>query len=303
MPKILSWERLRSSTLIPGSINFPNRPGRFALAISRCMKWGIDLVKFKDEDEEGDCWIRNHIRFVGKPLKPDGSADRIQRYYEAVKGEAGWFLKQNNNKPSETANHMLNLTSGICVVRKKKLPNGQAVICGDCPDCIKNLGFDCPVATMVRAKMGDYGPLALKELMLLQAGPSEHSSGKQNAPNLSGLGTSKKRKKNPGKSVDDPKQFWKSYQEKSDGQFETICEDFGVFEALKGERTTKRERVKPRTSPSKLLDEIMLFEKCPTCYRGLPHEWKCKVKVLKDQCLSTADDLAAQRPTKKIISV
>jgi hypothetical protein len=129
MPKILSWERLRSSTLIPGSINFPNRPGRFALAISRCMKWGIDLVKFKDE--EGDCWIGNRIRFVGKPLKPDGSADRIQRYYEAVKGEAGWFLKQNNNKPSETANHMLNLTSGICVVRKKKLPNGQVVICGD----------------------------------------------------------------------------------------------------------------------------------------------------------------------------
>ena len=96
--------------------------------------------------------------------------------------------------------------------------------------------------------------------MLSQAGPSgERSYGSHNALNLRGLGTSRKRTKNPGKSVADPKQFWKSYQEKSDGQLETICEHFGVFEFLKCERTKKGERVKRQTSPSKLLDEDHAF--------------------------------------------
>jgi hypothetical protein len=298
-PDILKWERVRSSTFIPGSINFPDRPGRFALAISRCMKKGVDLIKVQEKEDL--CWMGNRAHFVGKPLMPDGSTIRIQRYYKAVKGEAGYFLKANDNQPGDTANHMLNFTNGICVVRKKKLPDGQEIECGDCPDCIKNLGFDCPVATMVREEQGRYGQLELVDFMLSQAGPSERRYGPENAQNLRGLGKGRKskRQKNPGKSVNDSKQFWKSYQEKSDGQFETLCEDFGIIKREPMTKTKKRQGGKRGMSPSKLLEQILLFEKCPTCYRGLPHAWRCEVK---EQCISTCDS-SGQRPSKKVVAI
>jgi hypothetical protein len=297
VPKMLKWERIRSSTFIPGSIKFPDRPGRFALAISRCMKKGIDLVDHKDQD--GPCWIGNRAQFVGKPLKPDGSTDRIQHYYEAVRGEAGYFLKQNNNQPGDSANHMLNFTNGICVVRKTKLPDGQEVVSGDCPDCIKNLGFDCPVATMVREIQGNYGQLKLIDFMLSQAGPSVRPYGPENAQNLRGMGQGRKQKrqKNPGKAINDSKQFWKSYQEKSDGQFDTLCESFGV---IKYDEKVKGRRVKRRVSSKMQLEEMICFEKCATCYRGLAHTWKCKVK---GESASTCDMSGPQRPTKQIVTV
>jgi hypothetical protein len=118
LPTLLVWERQRSSTFIPGTVEVPDRPGRFALALTRCMREGVDLVRQYDSD--GPYWIGNRAQFIGRPIMPDGSADRIRRYHDAVAGLSSYFLKQNENKPADAARHMLNFAGGFCVVRKKK---------------------------------------------------------------------------------------------------------------------------------------------------------------------------------------
>ena len=203
------------------------------------MRNGIDLVPHKDKD--GPCWIGNRAHFIGKPIKPEGSLDRIQRYYDAVDGRSSYFLQQNDNQPADAARHMLHYTSGFCVKRKGTMPGSNKEIwCGDCPDCIKNLGFECPVATKVRALAGFFTK-NLCELMLTQAEPLEQSNRPQDAIGLRGLGPSKKskRQKNPGKWEDDAKRFWHSYKDRSDKQFANICAHFGI---MAGEREGRAEK-------------------------------------------------------------
>ena len=119
LPEILLFERERSSTFVPGTVEVPEKPGRFALALTRCMRDGVDLVC--REDRDGVYWIGNRAQFIGKPIiMPDGSDDRIRRYHEAVAGDSTYFLKKNDNKPADAARHMLNFAGGFCVVRKKK---------------------------------------------------------------------------------------------------------------------------------------------------------------------------------------
>jgi hypothetical protein len=294
LPDLLAWERERSSTFVPGTVLVPKRPGRFALALTRCMREGIDLVYRHDSD--GPYWIGNRAQFIGRPIMPNGSVDRIRRYHDAVAGLSSYFLQQNDNKPADAARHMLNFASGFCVVRKKKmLGSNEEIWCGDCPDCMKNLGFECPVATKVRAKMGFFGNYVLNDLMLTQEEPSERASGPQDAKNLRGLGTAKKfrRQKKPGNWSDDPKKFWRSYQERSDNQFTRICSFFGLEE---WEKNKKGALVKKRFSNSNLLEKLILFERCPTCSRGKSHDWPCQIKV----CGGLSVDVSTQGPSKKM---
>jgi hypothetical protein len=160
---------------------------------------------------------------------------------------------------------------------------------------MKNLGFECPVATKVRAKMGFFGNYVLNDLMLTQEEPSERASGPQDAKNLRGLGTAKKfrRQKKPGNWSDDPKKFWRSYQERSDNQFTRICSFFGLEE---WEKNKKGALVKKRLSNSNLLEKLILFERCPTCSRGKSHDWPCQIKV----CGGLSVDVSTQGPSKKM---
>jgi hypothetical protein len=295
LPNLLSWERRRSSSFIPGTVKFPERPGRFALALTRCMRDEIDLVPHVEGNIP--CWIGNRAQFIGKPIKPNGSLDRINRYYQALHGKAGYFMKKNDYKPADAARHMLNYTKGFCVVRKLRMPGCiEEVWSGDCPDCMKNLGFECPVATKVRENIGYFKYYDFGDLMLSQVEPSERSVGPQDAKGLKGLGPGRrmKRRKNPGTWTDDPKKFWRSYKDRSDKQFHDICSFFGIE---KWEKNEKGKLVKIRLTNAQLLDGLVCFELCPTCSRGISHAWDCKVK---DKACVSYDVPTTERPTKKI---
>jgi ferredoxin len=95
------------------------------------MQDEIDLVLHCEG--KAPCWIGNHAQFIGEPIKPNGSLNCIQHYCKAVNGKLSYFLKQNNNKPADTARHMLNCTKGLCVVCKGRMPGsaekfGQATV-------------------------------------------------------------------------------------------------------------------------------------------------------------------------------
>jgi hypothetical protein len=294
LPALLAWERKRSSTFVPGTVEVPDRPGRFALALTRCMKDGVDLVC--RQDGEGTYWIGNRAQFIGKPIVPNGSDDRIRRYHDAVAGRSSYFMKKNNNQPADAARHMLNFAGGFCVVRKKKLlGSNEAIWCGDCPDCMKNLGYECPVATKVRANDGFYRNYVFNDLMLTQEEPSERASGPQDAKGLRGLGPPKKsrRQKKPGNWSDDPKKFWRSYKERSDNQFHRICCFFGLEE---WDKNAKGGMVKKRLSDSKFLEKLVLFERCPTCSRGKSHPWTCQMQ----ERAVPSYDFSMQGPSKRI---
>jgi hypothetical protein len=99
-----------------------------------------------------------------------------------------------NNKPADATRHMLNFTRVKCVVCKKQMLGSNKEIwgCGNCLDCIKNLGYECQVATTkVCNKEGILQNYSLCHLMLSQVEPSECASGPQDTQGLRGLGPGK----------------------------------------------------------------------------------------------------------------
>lgn len=80
--------------------------------------------------------------------------DRTELYEEILDGDASWFLNHHRGDKAAAGMHMLNFAKGLCKVRFRIETDGTEVLIGNCPDCRKKLGHDCPV--LLSATLSDH---------------------------------------------------------------------------------------------------------------------------------------------------
>jgi hypothetical protein len=160
------------------------------------MKKHVDWTCYTDTTLDA-VYIGNRGHFIGRPIQPKGRSDYSRRslYEDVLDGRNDWFVKHHGTDKAAAGMHMINLTKGLCKVSFRKETDGNDYLIGDCDDCRKKLGHDCPVLLRIRQemKMGTLNNTSVDDRVktLLQAGVR---NGSQNIGGLSGM-AGKKRKK------------------------------------------------------------------------------------------------------------
>ena len=183
MPAMLTEEAtLRSD---PCSIEIPTKCSHLCLVVNACYKSGRDALCVRQDDNGiGKEWliavgdrVGHQITSMDKRLlacAEEGVAEPFRKLLEngMTKANVQESLRSEPlSAPSavltsaiavdttkgrtkvtvaDVASSMVRMTSGYCFVRIRL----DGLVVGDCQDCIKHLGYNCPAVNYIRSKCG-----------------------------------------------------------------------------------------------------------------------------------------------------
>lgn len=255
------------SNLVGGRKEFPHEPSALALVSARLFRVNVDLSKKVDEAGNLVCYYANTRMRIGFPV-----AQRLDDYYDALKGRPDRFLARKGSNKSSAMVDMIAATRSICKISvKHNNQSGKTIVVGGCKDCIKKLGFDCPGVVVVNDLEGLFGGIPLEMRWLVQ-NPFGRKTGRQDASGLSGLEFSKyKRKRDPGLVyMEDRRKLYKSsLTVAGKKKFRDFCY------MLQLQRHFKEEKPFVGKPDIYFLELILKFDECPSCFRGCCHNEAC----------------------------
>ncbi|CAB9511381.1 unknown protein [Seminavis robusta] len=147
-PKLLLEDA--NSRSDPCTIAIPSTGSIFAVAVTGFLREAVDVVELgKDEYGRASSWLCNLGRKIGVPLNDRrirlvqaSSLDGDKRPFEdEIRSTGGYVL------PDTVANLMMTTTKTVCHLQWK-----EGNIVGDCENCVKHLGYNCPGAIYLRSK-------------------------------------------------------------------------------------------------------------------------------------------------------
>jgi hypothetical protein len=259
LPNLIKSEGERMSNLVAGCKEFYHEPSVLALVLARLFRKDVDLHEKLDKAGNVVCYYAITRMRIGFPV-----AQRLDNYNKALMGVPDCFLVRKGSKKSTAVADIIAATRSICKITvKRNNQSGKTVVVGDCKDCIKKLGFDCPGVVVVRHLEGLFGGIPLSTRWLVQD-PYGRKSGPQDASGLSGLEKSKsKRKRQPGVYIEDRRELYKSaLTVAGEKKFRNFC-----F-MLKLHRHFEEAEPFVGKGDSYFLELILRFDKCPSCFRG-----------------------------------
>jgi hypothetical protein len=259
LPNLIASEGQRMSTLVAGRKDPRPEPSALALVSAMLFRANIDLSKKVDNAGNLVCYFANTRRRIGFPV-----ASRLLEYHEALEGKSELFIKRIGSDRSKVAAEMIAATRSICRITVSQDKSGKTIVMGDCEDCIKKLGYDCPGVLIVKdvEKLDGGIPLSKRWLVQDQLG---RKNGTQDASGLGGLEKPKsKRKRTPGVFVEDRKELFKSsLTVAGTKKFRDFCFMLQLHRHFGAEE--KPFAGKP---DSYFLELILKFDECPSCFRG-----------------------------------
>ncbi|CAB9498447.1 hypothetical protein SEMRO_38_G023780.1 [Seminavis robusta] len=136
----------------PCTIEIPRSASVLAVAVAGYYREGLDIIPLgRDGDDRPSSWIANLHHKIGVPL------DERRRLLIAASldGDTRPFMKSLTHrlgKPplqDSIADAMVSATVSVCHLSWK---DGNIV--GDCEECVKHLGYNCPAAIYLRSRHG-----------------------------------------------------------------------------------------------------------------------------------------------------
>jgi hypothetical protein len=267
LPNLIKSEGERMSHLVAGRKEYYHEPSALALVSARLFRKDVDLHGKLDEAGNLVCYYANTRMRIGFPV-----AQRLDDYNDALMGAPDRFLERKGSQQSAAMADMITATRSICrITITHDNKSGKKVVIGDCEDCIKKLGYDCPGVVIVKDLEGSFGGIPLETRWLVQD-QFGRKSGPQDASGLSGLKQSKsKRKRQPGVYIDDRRELYRSaLTVAGKKRFRDFC-----F-MLKLHRHFEEAEPFVGKADSYFLDLIVRFDKCPSCFRGCCHNEACE---------------------------
>ncbi|CAB9508171.1 hypothetical protein SEMRO_336_G120320.1 [Seminavis robusta] len=145
-PRLLRDDAIERSD--PCTIEFPKTCSHLMVTITAFLREGMDIIELGCHSTgKPSGWIGNLRHKIGTPL----DRRRIRLIQAAMDGDVRPFQKvhprgvQVSNE--ELADSMVSATRSVCHLQWK-----DGTIVGDCEDCFKHLGYNCPCATYLRSK-------------------------------------------------------------------------------------------------------------------------------------------------------
>ncbi|CAB9523733.1 hypothetical protein SEMRO_1450_G273740.1 [Seminavis robusta] len=132
----------------PCTILVPTTCSPLMVSVTGFVREGIDIIEM-GIDETGNAtggWLGNLRHRIGIPL----DADRVRMITAAIDGDERHFRRIYSGTTSDViADAMVSATNTVCHLQWK-----DGSIVGDCDDCVKHLGYNCPCACYLRSKFG-----------------------------------------------------------------------------------------------------------------------------------------------------
>lgn len=132
----------------PCKIQYPKNCSSQCLAVSGFMREGIDIVPLTAQNGAIIAYACNLRFMIGTPI----IKERIDNMHHALMGRIDPFCGSefDDNTPGAILKRYVGATEFLCCVTI----NEDGDIIGDCENCYKHLGWDCPAATYIRNKHG-----------------------------------------------------------------------------------------------------------------------------------------------------
>ena len=285
MPNLLAHECDRMSHLIAGRKEFPKEPSVTSIALRRFYRKGIDILHCTD-DSCNEYYLANTSGSIGVPV-----SHRVPAYNAALEGRTGLFLERNNHSKYKAAYDMIRTTRSLCKITISYNDKMEPIVIGDCENCIKKLGYDCPGVIAVRDIVEDFAEVSLGTLASTQPDPVIKNG------SLSKMGLSSmylpprnrsKQRRMPGLYVEDTDRFMKGLRDK---KVKNICMDLRLFE-----RETDSDKV---FTVLQMKDCLCKFDECPTCFRGAVHNDELCSKVIRRALETKKGVLEAEKKKKE----
>ncbi|CAB9521365.1 hypothetical protein SEMRO_1188_G250620.1 [Seminavis robusta] len=131
----------------PCTILIPRTCSTLMVAVTGFVREGVDIIEMgRDAFGNPTGWLGNLHHRIGIPL----DSARVRLITAAVDGDARPFQRTSPNATKDlVADAMVSVTSSVCHLQIK-----DGSIVGDCDDCMKHLGYNCPCACYLRSKFG-----------------------------------------------------------------------------------------------------------------------------------------------------
>ena len=148
LPELLKREERRSLKMIPGEFVHQTRETLFALFVVNCMDETFDSKPY-DDNSGRKLYLTNTAITAGVEI----TEKRVAAYRAAREGDKTYFASANEGtsasikrSPRQQARDSIFATSGFCCV---SIDDNENLV-GNCPKCIKKMGWDCPSVLNVR---------------------------------------------------------------------------------------------------------------------------------------------------------
>jgi hypothetical protein len=194
IPKLLKREGRRSLKMTPGEFVHQTRETLFSLFIANCcMDENFDSKRYYDKTGR-TLYLTNTALTAGVEI----TDDRIATYRAAREGDKSHFATADEGSdttkksPRQQARDSVFATSGFCCV---SVDNNKNLV-GNCPKCIKKMGWDCPSVLNVRKITKGYeNNEDLRTLMSVYSAGSAKKNGNSQSEFISGKKCAKSKAK------------------------------------------------------------------------------------------------------------
>jgi hypothetical protein len=177
VPALLAREGLRSIKMKPGEFVHQTRETFFSLfVVNCCMEENFDSKPYHDKTGR-TLYLTNTALTAGVEI----TDERISAYRAAREGASADSTTKKS--PRQQARDSVFVTSGFCCV---SVDNNKNLV-GNCPKCIKKMGWDCPSVLNVRKITKGYAANGHPRiLMSVYSGGSAKKNGNSKSEFLSG---------------------------------------------------------------------------------------------------------------------
>jgi len=194
LPELLKREARRSLKMIPGEFVHQTHETSFALFVVNCMDETFDSKPY-DDNSGRKLYLTNTAITAGVEI----TEERIAAYRAAREGDKTYFASANEGtsasikrSPRQQARDSIFATSGFCCV---SIDDNENLV-GNCPKCIKKMGWDCPSVLNVRKITKGYrNNEDPKSLMFVYSEERAKQNGKHQSQFLSGKNVPKSKAK------------------------------------------------------------------------------------------------------------
>lgn len=241
----------------PCSIQFPDECSLNCVALSGFFTDNVDLIPVTDNTGNVMGYLGNRGKMIGLPI----TREWYDSMLAAMRGDAGHFTGKlfNDNTPGAIAARIVHATKYLCYLTFK---NGNVV--GDCDNCYKHLGWDCPAASLLRDRYGKFDPSItdLRKVPIREGGASYTMANKGNTQRMytGGLSKDGRRPRQLKPMTSDFKTFLGTLKHET---LVSIAIHLRVFP----KKTDNDQRSVKQMRSSDILSELICFYDNTTLYR------------------------------------